>query len=143
MCRPPFGQGCRAWAEWVIGWPIKLLFVISIPDCREHKWSKWYPLTFAMCIVWIGTLSYVVNWMMTIIGNTFSQNLIFIRVFSRSNMWKKCILYESIGHTLRIPDSVMGLTFIAAGTSVPEIVSSLIVARQGTFQMEITRRILS
>ena len=35
------------------------------------------------------------------------------------------------GHTLRIPDSVMGLTFIAAGTSVPEAVSSIIVARQG------------
>lgn len=35
------------------------------------------------------------------------------------------------GNTLRIPDSVMGLTFIAAGTSVPELISSLIVSRQG------------
>lgn len=30
-----------------------------------------------------------------------------------------------------IPDSVMGITFLAAGTSVPEAVSSVIVAKQG------------
>lgn len=35
------------------------------------------------------------------------------------------------GDTLRIPDSVMGITFLAAGTSVPEAVSSVIVAKQG------------
>ena len=38
---------------------------------------------------------------------------------------------RTTGHTLKIPDSVMGLTFIAAGTSIPEVVSSLIVSRQG------------
>jgi len=32
---------------------------------------------------------------------------------------------------LKIPDSVMGITFLAAGTSVPEAVSSVIVAKQG------------
>lgn len=32
-----------------------------------------------------------------------------------------------------IPDSVMGITFLAAGTSVPEAVSSVIVAKQGNF----------
>lgn len=35
------------------------------------------------------------------------------------------------GDTLNIPDSVMGITFLAAGTSVPEAVSSVIVAKQG------------
>jgi hypothetical protein len=35
------------------------------------------------------------------------------------------------GDTLRIPDSVMGITFLAAGTSVPEAVSSVIVTKQG------------
>lgn len=38
----------------------------------------------------------------------------------------------SAGDTLKIPDSVMGITFLAAGTSVPEAVSSVIVAKQGT-----------
>lgn len=36
-----------------------------------------------------------------------------------------------LGDTLKIPDSVMGITFLAAGTSVPEAVSSVIVAKQG------------
>lgn len=36
-----------------------------------------------------------------------------------------------LGDTLMIPDSVMGITFLAAGTSVPEAVSSVIVAKQG------------
>lgn len=33
-----------------------------------------------------------------------------------------------------IPDSVMGITFLAAGTSVPEAVSSVIVAKQGAVE---------
>jgi Ca2+/Na+ antiporter len=39
--------------------------------------------------------------------------------------------WYSAGDTLKIPDSVMGITFLAAGTSVPEAVSSVIVAKQG------------
>jgi Ca2+/Na+ antiporter len=37
-----------------------------------------------------------------------------------------------IGYTLGIPDVIMGITFLAAGTSVPDCIASLIVARQGT-----------
>lgn len=37
-----------------------------------------------------------------------------------------------IGFTLGIPDVIMGITFLAAGTSVPDCMASLIVARQGT-----------
>lgn len=40
-------------------------------------------------------------------------------------------LIFSTGDTINIPDSVMGLTFLAAGTSVPEAVSSVIVTNQG------------
>jgi len=36
-----------------------------------------------------------------------------------------------ISFTLDIPDVVMGITFLAAGTSVPDCMASLIVARQG------------
>lgn len=50
---------------------------------------------------------------------------------------KHFILFFFIGHTFGIPDSVMGLTFLAAGTSVPEAVSSVIVARQGKGQCDI------
>lgn len=36
-----------------------------------------------------------------------------------------------ISDTLDIPDYIMGITFLAAGTSVPDCMASLIVARQG------------
>lgn len=42
-----------------------------------------------------------------------------------------------IGYTLGIPDVIMGITFLAAGTSVPDCMASLIVARQGTVSAEV------
>ncbi len=36
-----------------------------------------------------------------------------------------------IGYTFGIPDVIMGITFLAAGTSIPDAIASLIVARQG------------
>lgn len=38
---------------------------------------------------------------------------------------------EIIGATLGIPTVVMGLVFLAAGTSVPDLLSSMIVAQHG------------
>lgn len=45
------------------------------------------------------------------------------------------------GDTLDIPDSVMGLTILAAGTSVPEAISSIIVTNQGHGAMGISNSI--
>lgn len=45
------------------------------------------------------------------------------------------------GDTADIPDSIMGLTFLAAGTSVPEAVSSVIVTKQGHGAMGISNSI--
>lgn len=50
------------------------------------------------------------------------------------------IIFESLqsfkllftGNTLGIPDTVMGLTFVAAGVSVPDALSSLSVVKEGT-----------
>lgn len=97
---------------WIVTWPIRLVFFLTIPDCEKPKLKKWFPLTFLMCIVWIGSLSYFVAWMITVIGDT-----------------------------LRIPDSVMGITFLAAGTSVPEAVSSVIVTKHGHGSMGISNSI--
>ena len=38
-----------------------------------------------------------------------------------------------IGDTFGIPDTVMGLTLLAAGTSIPDALSSLFVARDGMY----------
>lgn len=41
------------------------------------------------------------------------------------------------GETLGIPDTVMGLTLLAAGTSIPDTVASVMVAREGKQQCHI------
>ena len=42
---------------------------------------------------------------------------------------------------LRLQDAVMGLTFLAAGTSVPDLLTSVIVARQGHGDMAVSSSI--
>ena len=48
---------------------------------------------------------------------------------------------ETFGATLGIPDVVMGLTILAAGTSVPDLLSSVIVAQQGEGDMAVSSSI--
>ncbi|XP_037511122.1 sodium/potassium/calcium exchanger 5 [Rhipicephalus sanguineus] len=93
---------------WVLFWPARFLLHFTVPDCRRPSLLKWFPLTFALSVVWIGAVSYVTVWMVTIIG-----------------------------FTLGIPDSVAGITLLAAGTSIPEVFSSVIVARSGLGNMAI------
>jgi hypothetical protein len=45
---------------------------------------------------------------------------------------------EIIGHTAGIPSAIMGLTVLAAGTSVPDLLSSVIVARRGQGDMAVS-----
>lgn len=42
------------------------------------------------------------------------------------------------GDTVRIPPEVMGLTFLAAGTSIPDLITSVIVARKGFGDMAVS-----
>lgn len=49
---------------WIFTWPIKLLLTLTIPNPKTS-----YPLTFIMCVIWIGLNSYMIVWMMTVIGN--------------------------------------------------------------------------
>lgn len=53
-----------------------------------------------------------------------------------------CVLQVTIiSYTLGIPDYIMGITFLAAGTSVPDCMASLIVARQGMGDMAVSNSI--
>ena len=47
----------------------------------------------------------------------------------------------TIGWFFSIPAVVMGLTVLAAGTSVPDLLSSVIVARQGKGDMAVSSSI--
>lgn len=60
----------RIWQQllWIIIWPVELVFVLTIPNCEQNRFKNMFPLTFLMCIVWIGSLSYFVAWMITIVG---------------------------------------------------------------------------
>ncbi|CAH1783000.1 unnamed protein product [Owenia fusiformis] len=107
---PP--KGCWRKALWVISLPLIALLFITIPDCRKERWKKWYLLTFLMACIWTGLFSYVMVWMITVIG-----------------------------HTISIPDSIMGLTFIAAGASVPDAISSLLVVKDGFGDMAVSNAI--
>lgn len=69
LIRFPKEKSCFRKIMWFVLWPIHFLFMLTIPDCERPSLKKLFPMTFIMCIVWIGSLSYMVAWMITIIGN--------------------------------------------------------------------------
>ena len=107
-----FPQKVVSWTLWITALPAKCLFCVTILDCRKDRWQKWYLVSFFVSLMWIAVLSYVLVWMVSVIGFTFG-----------------------------IPDVVMSLTFLAAGGSVPDGISSLMVARQGDGDMAVSNTI--
>merc|ERR1711881_548040 len=81
-------------------------------DVRKAGNEKYYVLTFFTAIMWVGIFSYLMVWWATVVGWCWG-----------------------------IPSQVMGLTFIAAGTSVPDLLTSVIVARQGHGDMAVSSSI--
>lgn len=51
---------------FIVRWPITTVLWLTIPDCR--KYPRLRMLTFVMCIFWIGMTSYVVAFLITIVG---------------------------------------------------------------------------
>lgn len=51
---------------WAYTWPIKCLLTICIPNPKT--WRRLYPITFIMCVLFIGLNSYMIVWMITIMG---------------------------------------------------------------------------
>ncbi|KAM9779283.1 sodium/potassium/calcium exchanger 4 isoform X2 [Syngnathus typhle] len=105
-------KGCGNTIKWLISWPLLLLLFFTVPNCGKPRWERCFMLSFILSTVWIAVFSYVMVWMVTIIG-----------------------------YTLGIPDVIMGITFLAAGTSVPDCIASLIVARQGLGDMAVSNTI--
>lgn len=106
------GDGYVKTAWWAITLPMVLCMFLTIPDCKRERFAKCWVLTFTLCIVWIAALAYVMVWMATIFGVVAG-----------------------------IPDPVMGLTLLAAGTSIPDALSSLAVARKGKGDMAVSSSI--
>uniref|UniRef100_A0A8C3A5U4 Solute carrier family 24 member 3 n=1 Tax=Cyclopterus lumpus TaxID=8103 RepID=A0A8C3A5U4_CYCLU len=98
--------------KWLLAWPLCLLLYFTVPNSSSPRWDNYYMLSFACSTLWIAAFSYIMVWMVTVIG-----------------------------FTLGIPDVIMGITFLAAGTSVPDCMASLIVARQGMGDMAVSNSI--
>lgn len=68
LWRVPEGHLARSiW--WYYTWPIKCILTMAIPNPKT--WRRLYPLTFLMCVVFIGINSYMIVWMITIMGKLY------------------------------------------------------------------------
>jgi len=101
-------------AFWIFTLPIVVLHVFTIPDSRRHgTWhAKLYPISFIIAVTYIAMYSYLMVWMMTIVSDA-----------------------------LEIPETIVGLTILAAGTSVPDCLSSVFVAQDGYGDMAVSNAI--
>ncbi|NWR56341.1 NCKX2 protein, partial [Bucorvus abyssinicus] len=89
--------------------PIVFPLWASLPDVRKPKSRKFFPITFFGAISWIAFFSYLMVW------------------------WA-----HQVGETIGISEEIMGLTILAAGTSIPDLITSVIVARKGLGDMAVS-----
>ena len=105
-------DGRFAVVSWYITLPLRYMTVYTIPDCRTKQWSRYFLLSFAMSVFWICLYSYILVWMVTIIGFTFN-----------------------------IADTIMSLTFVAAAVSVQDALSGMAVVKEGYGDMAVSNAI--
>lgn len=125
----PKGKSFWVVFGYLVTFPIKFLLMITVPDVRrgrpddetgevdKDKRCWWwgynlFPITFVMSIIWIGIYSYFMVW------------------------W-----VERMGFLLTIESSIMGLTLLAAGTSIPDLITSYLVASKGFGDMALSSSI--
>lgn len=96
-------------------YPLVCVMYCTLPDVRTPKWQR--------------------NWKMAAIA--FSLSLIWIGIFS--NWLYECLVVCS--NTLDIPPAVSAVTLLAGGTSIPDLLSSYIVARNGEGDMAVSSSI--
>ncbi|XP_071782664.1 sodium/potassium/calcium exchanger 2 [Centroberyx gerrardi] len=89
--------------------PIVLPLWLTLPDVRKPTAKKFFPVTFLGAICWIAGFSYLMVW------------------------WA-----HQVGETIGITEEIMGLTMLAAGTSIPDLITSVIVARKGLGDMAVS-----
>ncbi|XP_062985292.1 sodium/potassium/calcium exchanger 2 [Elgaria multicarinata webbii] len=89
--------------------PIVFPLWVTLPDVRNPASKKYFPMTFFGSISWIAIFSYLMVW------------------------WA-----HQVGQTIGISEEIMGLTILAAGTSIPDLITSVIVARKGLGDMAVS-----
>ncbi|XP_010855378.1 PREDICTED: sodium/potassium/calcium exchanger 2 [Bison bison bison] len=99
----------RKQVTFLIVLPIVFPLWITLPDVRKPSSRKFFPITFFGSISWIAIFSYLMVW------------------------WA-----HQVGETIGISEEIMGLTILAAGTSIPDLITSVIVARKGLGDMAVS-----
>ena len=107
-----FPEGIKGRIMYIISAPIMYTLYYTTPDVRKEKFKKCWPGGFLMSILWLGIYSYFMVWWATVVGRI-----------------------------LGIPDAIMGLTILAAGTSVPDLITSVLVAKEGHGDMAVSSSI--
>eukprot|EP00854_Cymbomonas_tetramitiformis_P008314 gene8314-9877_t len=92
--------------------PLTFSLAYTLPDTRVANRKDYWYISFAGSIIWIGFYSYWMVWWATLLGVA-----------------------------MGIDEVVMGYTFLAAGTSVPDLMSSVLVAQQGQGDMAVSSSI--
>jgi K+-dependent Na+/Ca+ exchanger-like protein len=105
-------EGGRARAMYLFLAPLTWSLYWTLPNVRTPRGMRFFPWGFIGSICWIAVFSYFMVW------------------------WA-----ETIGVVLGIPPAVMGLTILAAGTSIPDLLTSVIVAKQGEGDMAVSSSI--
>jgi len=111
----PDDATCRTMFMYCLTYPICALLYITIPDCRHPRFAH---------NAKIATVS-------------FSLSLFWIAVFC--NLLFECTVVLS--NTIPIAPEIAGVTVIAAGTSIPDLLSSYIVAKNGEGDMAVSSSI--
>ncbi|XP_047484253.1 sodium/potassium/calcium exchanger Nckx30C-like isoform X5 [Penaeus chinensis] len=102
-------SGFRKRVTYIIVAPLIIPLWLTLPDTRSPRGKKFFFVTFIGSILWIAFFSYLMVWWAGLVGEAIS-----------------------------IPPEVMGLTVLAAGTSVPDLITSVIVARKGFGDMAVS-----
>uniref|UniRef100_A0A8B9KSQ5 Solute carrier family 24 member 2 n=1 Tax=Astyanax mexicanus TaxID=7994 RepID=A0A8B9KSQ5_ASTMX len=102
-------ETCRKRFTYLFILPIVFPLWITLPDVRKPTSKKFFPITFLGAICWIAAFSYLMVW------------------------WA-----HQVGETIGITEEIMGLTMLAAGTSIPDLITSVIVARKGLGDMAVS-----
>jgi len=112
-------EAYRLWVSamtwYVITYPLVCAMYCTLPDCRDPKWGR--------------------NWKIAV--TEFSLSLFWIAIFS--NWLYECLVVCS--NTINVPPAVSAVTVLAAGTSIPDLLSSYIVARNGEGDMAVSSSI--
>ncbi|NWX32641.1 NCKX1 protein, partial [Notiomystis cincta] len=96
-------------AIYLFLFPIVFPLWSTLPDVRNPESKKFFVITFFGSILWIAVFSYLMVW------------------------WA-----HQVGETIGISEEIMGLTILAAGTSIPDLITSVIVARKGYGDMAVS-----